>query len=1192
MKERINRLAKGIIDSEQPKLVWTPDIIEETVRMNASFKRELFVGSDNGLNVKGFVYSSNIRVRIPNDNNTFGGLRNHIAYEVDTSFLASGDEIEGSFYLVTNCGEREIPYLFHIEVSSSGKLPGALHKAEDFLDMARHDMDTALRLLEYGEFMEAPFMQDLHVRAIYDGLKGHGNRQNFMEEFLISLGVKKPVHLTVENGAKHYENPKGRLEDTIRIRSAGWGYIYMEITAEGDFLHLPKKSAVQDDFSDGLLNLPLIVLPERLHDGRNLGMVTIRTVRQTLRVPVEASLLTAEPNRGRRAFRREFKQYLELRLRYESELFEAGTLLLEMQKELDLMKMAGSHPFMPLWQAELYVLTKRPDQACLILDEIRDKVLLKRGEERLMYCYYQYLQLLIREDEEQRDSLLRLLEKYCTGGRLRGEEEFLYLMLLKVSRTLAENPSVVLLSMEQMYQNGCRSPFVYLECLRVLDKEPELLKNAGRLELQALYFGAKKGFVSQNLAKAAAGAGRLKNPKGLYLKLLSALYDAYPKKRILTAAVVAFIQENLTGPRYFTWYEKAIEAQISLPGLFEAFLRSLPDDYGALLPREALLYFSYVTELDEYSRAVLYRNILLYAERDSDIFRLYERAMEQFAMAQLFAGRIDSRLAVIYKEMIYAELIDFQLAKTMPAILASHRIDCHNDAMRFVVVRYEELMEEERYALEDGTAYAPLYSGRETLQFEDASGNRYVDLPCEKTAAMDDTDELMKCCFEMDPDHPMLFVGACRRALEKDALTADDVALLEQAGQKSFLHPLFKKRLTSAIVRYYKIQADGNPDGRDGSVSYLLCLEKDKLSREDRNGVCETLIRKNYFNEAYDMICRYGHEGISSKLLLKLCANIVLKRLFDEDDRLLFLAWHVFTMERGDSVILDYLCEHFNGTVEQMYPILIQGIKERVETYDLEERLVAQMLFTGRTERMDHVFELYASRKKTSENVVRAYFTVKSAEYFLRGHSTQDTVFAYLEGAVHNSAEKDKVPDIYLLALTKYYATLPALSGEQKELCQSVVDVLLEAGMVFAYFKDLARFITVPGNILDKEIIEYHGSRDIRPYLRLRILPEEEEFHYEELRPVYKGIYVREKVLFEGEIMEFQIEEERDGRREVAAEGAITCREAGTRAPGNRFACLNEISLSLDVKDENALREKMEEYVKKDAAVAVLFDIE
>ena len=70
--------------------------------------------------------------------------------------------------------------------------------------------------------------------------------------------------------------------------------------------------------------------------------------------------------------------------------------------------------------------------------------------------------------------------------------------------------------------------------------------------------------------------------------------------------------------------------------------------------------------------------------------------------------------------------------------------------------------------------------------------------------------------------------------------------------------------------------------------------------------------------------------------------------------------------------------------------------------------------------------------------------------------------------------------------------------------------------MIFAYFKDLAKFIVIPGNILDKEIIEYHGNKEIRPYLRLRILPEEEEYHYEDMRPVYKGIYIREKVLLRG----------------------------------------------------------------------------
>lgn len=252
---------------------------------------------------------------------------------------------------------------------------------------------------------------------------------------------------------------------------------------------------------------------------------------------------------------------------------------------------------------------------------------------------------------------------------------------------------------------------------------------------------------------------------------------------------------------------------------------------------------------------------------------------------------------------------------------------------------------------------------------------------------------------------------------------------------------------------------------------------------------------------------------------------------------------------------------------------------------------MAQMLFTGNTAKLDRVFELYASRKKTGENIVRAYFTVKSVEYFLENRPTDDKVFAFLEGAVQGSSDRERIPDIYLLALTKYYATLPELSEEQRRLCQSVVDVLLDAGMIFAYFKDLARFIHIPGNILDKEIIEYHGNRAVRPYLRLRILPQEEEFHYEEMRLVYRDIYIREKVIFEGETLEYQIEEEEDGVRKTKEKGEISCREIPGRSRESRFAALNEMSLSLKVNNETALREKMREYQKRDAAVSALFPI-
>ena len=68
-----------------------------------------------------------------------------------------------------------------------------------------------------------------------------------------------------------------------------WGSVYLEVTADGEFLHLPKKSATQADFEDGLLRLPVRILAERLHAGKNFGAVPIHTARETVRIPIEAS---------------------------------------------------------------------------------------------------------------------------------------------------------------------------------------------------------------------------------------------------------------------------------------------------------------------------------------------------------------------------------------------------------------------------------------------------------------------------------------------------------------------------------------------------------------------------------------------------------------------------------------------------------------------------------------------------------------------------------------------------------------------------------------------------------------------------------------------------------------------------------------------------------------------------------------
>ena len=78
-----------------------------------------------------------------------------------------------------------------------------------------------------------------------------------------------------------------------------------------------------------------------------------------------------------------------------------------------------------------------------------------------------------------------------------------------------------------------------------------------------------------------------------------------------------------------------------------------------------------------------------------------------------------------------------------------------------------------------------------------------------------------------------------------------------------------------------------------------------------------------------------------------------------------------------------------------------------------------------------------------------------------------------------------RVPTIYLLALTLWYSRQEALTEEQKELASGMTEELLEEGRIFAYFHQLGRHIPLPDSIMDQITIEYRGSREARPELKI-----------------------------------------------------------------------------------------------------------
>ena len=1131
-------------------------------------------------------------------NNAFGGLRNRITYEVNLKYTEHGDEIKGSFYLVTNGGEREIPYSLRVRFQSADENLEKLKTARDFAALARRDLELALRMFEYQDFTEAPFMQDARVRTIYEGLRGRTGRRNLLEEFLVALRVKEAVTLFTDCREPRVYRERDELTGAIDIAASGWGYVSVTLQADMPFLALERQTITDRDFSGGHCRVSYRILPEYLHRGRNFGRIRIASQRQEFFLTVEvwgspkggaAQGKAGEPEQMDKA---SLYRYFSLRLDYETGVYEPALLINQMMKETE--RLRTEYPQderIKLLQAELLILNGREENASLLLEEVKNEIFRHRQEQVESYCFYEYLYLLIHPSDSQKESLVRYVKKLLWEA---GEQKpYLFLMLIKLDGTLLQNPLELYRSLENIYKNGGHSPFIYAAACHLVESHPDLLDKLGDFEVQLLYLGIRRGMVSRQTAlKAARLMMEVRHYRKLTEHLALRLYEAYPEMELLAALCSLLIKGERKGPDAFKWYEKALKCQINLTRLYEYFLYSLPADYGCLLPKEVLLYFSYDKDLDSHSRSVLYSNILMYMNPSSELYQTYTRYMEQFAMDQLFRYKIDSSLAVIYEHMIYKDMIDSRVAKVLPGILKSCRVQCDDARMKYVIVRYEELDQEKAYLLENQAAYVPIFSKHIVLLFQDAYGSRYLDVKHRRIPVMDKP-ELLAQCYKVYPEHPMLKLGECCRILEHGVETQEDAALLENVMAQMDLNPVFERRILKAVTDYYCKKASGEKAGTGAfNCTYLLQIDKASLGERERQQICETLIGQNYMQEAYDMVREYGSQYISEERLMQLSARMILMQLFDQDELLLLLAYGSFRAGKFDSVILDYLCEHFNGTVSQMYEVLIQGVKERVETYDLEERLLCQMMFTGCCDQIDSVFDLYMKRKNTTESVVKAYFTEKSIQYFLGDEKVDERVFTYLKKAVSSVSDVGKMPSIYLLALTRYFSTLEELEEEDRSLCRKMTALLLEEGLVFPYTRDLSRHIPVSEDILDKAMVEYRGSRDGCPELQVRILPQEQEFHREDFPRVYQGIYVKEKILFEGEIMEYRIFDHVDGEWRLVKEGQACCDHKLEGRENSRFACLNRMGAAIEERDDVKLSQAMEDYLKKSAALGLLFPIE
>ena len=112
MKEKIERLYKGIFEYEIPELLVSDKTLEIVVEAGIRKEGNLHIRNSAQQRMKGVLYVTGKILRLSKTD--FIGAECEIEYDVDASTLQAGEEHVGNIDIISDCGECQIPFHIHL----------------------------------------------------------------------------------------------------------------------------------------------------------------------------------------------------------------------------------------------------------------------------------------------------------------------------------------------------------------------------------------------------------------------------------------------------------------------------------------------------------------------------------------------------------------------------------------------------------------------------------------------------------------------------------------------------------------------------------------------------------------------------------------------------------------------------------------------------------------------------------------------------------------------------------------------------------------------------------------------------------------------------------------------------------------------------------------------------------------------
>lgn len=1184
MREVVEQILDGTYDYEKGALDFSCAKLEITLQKGELYEGSFKIFATEGKYTVGYITTSDYRMECLTPD--FVGNEEEISFRFHGEWMEEGEVTKGEFLVVSNKGEYYLPYVVSVEHTVPQSSVGPVKNLFHFTNLAKSNWKEAVRFYYSPAFPYVLKNSDKQVALVYQGLSSfEGNEQN-VEEFLIAMNKKQKVEYIVAEDYLKLNNPQSMMEATLNVIRNGWGYTYLEVWTEGDFLFLDKNVLTEEEFQNNRYSLSVYIDPAQLHAGKNFGAVRFRNAYTSFAVPVEVV-------QGRiDSLEHEFYMELEQNISKLMELYQEFRLkkvnksawMKEITRLIDrMLVLDDKDPAVRLFQAHLLITKEQYNEASWVLEHVGELM----GEEAApaLEAYYLYLNTLLKKEEgytgEMSWQVTKIYKDY-------GEDWRVAWLLLFLAGEYSRNPAAKWSFLEHQFLNGCNSPLIYMEALQEFNTNPTLMRRLGAFELQVLNYGRRKaGFSAEAVEQILYLCERVKEFHPLLFKILVSCYEKNKDVRVLKEICVLLIKGNKIEKKYCEWFVRGVEAELRITNLYEYYMLAIDLEAEPEIPKRVLLYFTYQTNLNYAQNAYLLYYIVKNQAKYPDIFENYRPRMVPFIEEQIVKGRMNRQLAYLYKLFLQEAVIDERMARSLSRLLFAHEIKLEREGIRSVIVCQPGHLKEIVYPVVGGYLWVPVYGEESQIVFETGQGNRLIkNVPHTITRLMNAGD-MTERVAAFAGNNSAFDIYVQEKYGESTEVGAAELGRFHRMLEYPYVPSKTKSELILKIAQYYY-----NTDDKRHLVEYINGLDGEGLSNAQRAELIRYMVLCDQYERAYEWVEIFGDEAVDEKMLLRLAEVMMDKFNFAYEPVLTSVCYRLFTKGRFSSTTLQYLMQYYQGMTRDLRRIWKASKGYSIDRQAFSERVLIQMLFSGYfVGEQAVIFSEYVQNEPDSR-VEEAYLAKNSYEYFVNDRLIQKEVLLEIGRLQEEGYE---VQRICKLAYLKYYAeNQEEIRKEDAPVIGAFLDRMLQEGMRLSCFLELKQYCSNGLVLADKTIVEYHTSPGSSPKIHYLILKENGEagdYLTETMEAVMDGVYCKEFILFFGESLQYYIMEENGGEEKLTQSGTRQRSEHQETELAGRYGMINDIVISKSLQDYNTFDSLLEEYYKRDFYNQELFKL-